>query len=933
MKTFRLAPLAVAGALVVSGCGGSLECGSGTSEHEGFCVAEPTTGASVRPKVQTVTLERLQVKDATAPLLHPIHVSFDLKILGQTFDGYAVISLLNGGKGCVLAARPLHHTGSAEARTISIAADAIVQPSCESLMGSDAQIAITFDPFQTVELEGRALVDTTSLTDPIELVKLFRVTSASEVTVAVEASPGRDVEMTAFSLDRAAAVLEIPVGDRPGMTAAEVQALFPDDPPELHPDAIPAAVSPRSTFPNFSATAALRVFGLGAAEEIDEGDLELAYRIRPLPGGIGAESVPDVARGWLPLYSEIQSEGRAGEEPTVEELLTDYLDKLVGPFQSSKQSPLFVRKEAVAAMVVGGWREVAEFEVEGCLRPKFDEAPNSNGNNCASVPVVIIRKFRTPDDATGLARTSTQTAPGFSGPGIVELKRSTNALFSSGIIFPSATYTQVAGISSGLSMENVFGRLLRDNPDGAAYLGARFDLGLTVDLSPIGGPWTLPVVSAAVDQMEYRTDGGVFGGSDSYSIRKLLFSISLLPDFGVPIPTRDVGVQTTLAGPDLEEGIGAVVPVNPIYSPTLDFVVSLPIPGLTVEVPGLFEAGLYVTGTFGFDGAQAEMTKTLQSAGDANPCSSSAVSSRSASSTCVALIELPAPTNLAGASAECRARGGALATFRDLQVSNTPATTPSQAVSQLRAANLLRPNIFAFAPNSGAWIGHHWTFRNATCGLQEAFPAAAPGAWGDRRDFCSPGPTVANILWQGNSTTSIEGVGPKVQFPRPFPYSGLASTWPNLDTEINAQGLAVPANDSKLNRGVYCSIPSAGTSDTIEMTMLVRPRIALGLTLGVHVGVEADCWAADYGMLLNLLDAGYVERNKLRVSYFPSRTSVSGLLTSSTVADLRVLSGFLGGYINTSCFRLKTWGESWSGFQLYGSIINPDSNYFNVTTR
>ncbi|MBI4818992.1 MAG: hypothetical protein HY791_22160 [Deltaproteobacteria bacterium] len=933
MNLSQIKNAVASGAILFSTSCGSLECGPGTTEADGFCTAPPPSGpVTVRPKAQSVVLKRLAANVSAASLLHPIEVSYELEVRAQSFHAYALVSLFStdGSQGCVLGSQILENSKAEEATSHSFTKVFLLQPSCEALVGGEATLAISFDPFQAVELEGRADVDTSALKDPLDLARLSRLESSIEAKVAVLASAGRDVDLVALSLSKAAAVLEIPAGDRPGLTAAELQALFPDDPPEAHPDGIPAAVSPRSTLPNFSADASLLVYGMRADEEIQEGDLELSYDIRPLAGGIGFESTAPEAREWLPLYTELQSEGRAGDEPTVEELLTDYLGKLVGPTEVTKGSPLFVRKEAMAAMVVGAWKNVLEFEVRACVKPQFDEEPNAEGNNCGSVPIVIVRKLRTPDDASSLANTSTQSAAGFASPGIVELKRTTYPLASSGFVGPVLFYDQVAGISSGLSSENVFGATHDMSADGSAFLAARMSLGVGIDFSPLMGPWNIPFISVAMNQFDYRTQNGLTA-IDSFGVRKLLFGQNLLPFTSFPWAMDSVGVQRTYDGIKIENAMALITPVNPIYSPTLDFAVNVYLPApYYVSAPEddpFVEAGLFVTGSFGLDAAQAELSKTVNALATPNPCATAnrVVSSRPAASTCNVLVGFDTPRTLAEATNECLALGGALTTFQDLASSTTPALNATQVTTQVAAV----------AGPSGitdAWFGHHFGNGEPGCpGFSDPFPATSPGSWSNRRVFCgnfnSPAP------WQGGSASNIPNVGPRLQYPRPFPFSGLVSTWPNLSSKFNQSGFLVPANDSTRAGGAYCTIPSSGTSDSVTMTMVARPKISVGVGLTAAIGSESDCNNFRLTLQLDLINIGVLETNELRVSYFPSRKVVSGLLKSKTVNDVRTLSGSVGGALNALCIRWWSDGYGWNGFSLVSNVINPESTTFNYVTR
>ncbi|MBI4821634.1 MAG: hypothetical protein HY791_35560 [Deltaproteobacteria bacterium] len=921
------------------GCEG-LECGPGTAEKDGLCTADQTVPLPevLRPKASAVRLRSVGFTAATARVLHPLKIDAQLELEGERLTADLLFSLFNadGSKGCVLGVERVEHSGGDAPVTHRVTSRLTVQPSCEDLAGSSARVVVSFDPFQAIDVAGRARVDTAALPDVNALVKTFELPTTDcpscANTIPVESSPGRDVELSVLSLDRAASVLEIPIDGRLAVTRAQLQADHPELPPEAFPDAdIPAVSPPHSTLPSFTAAATYRVYGLGAEDELDDGDLQLVFRIRPLARGIGSETVPPEKADWLPLYTQIETEGRAGEEPTVEELLEQYLEKLVGPHEATKSSPLFVRRETFDEIVKGAWQNVTEFEIQGCVNPQFVEAPGAEGNNCASVPAILLRRTRTPDEITGVAGTSTSALPNGT-VGVREVKRESHPLMVGvfGPLGPSVNFEQYFGISTGQESENVFGRRLqRTNTVGAAFMATQFSFGLTLDLGPSGGPWQLNVLSFVLDQFDYREDIEIerthaSGNGDSWDYRMRVFGISMAPEWsqGYPIDHGTFEAEADdlfLELVSISNAFSQTPPRVVTIPPSLEISIDVPLPYVSVDLE-IASAGIFARGTIGLDPSRSQIGKEGQSADtfQPNPCAGSVIGRRNGR--CADAIPNPdGPVNLDDANTVCRSLGGRLATARGLEDYGV------QTAADF--TNLVIPQL----AGTSAWLGYSAINRSELCYPSgRTVPAPTdPGMWRDfeLRNVCDDRPRpVSNLVWAANEPRP----GTSVSNPRVATTGPAWPSWPKTEACVSNGFVRAVARDVLLDRQVCIEVPD-GQRHVVKMTSEMRPRIALGLSAQASIG--AGCNLGSIDLSVNLIDVGVVVSDELEVTYVPDTKLVASKLTTGSNMDIRTLSGSFEILVKLACLYLVNFSPGWSGLQLYGEEISPQTTTFNSVTR
>ncbi|MBI2377492.1 MAG: hypothetical protein HYV07_26055 [Deltaproteobacteria bacterium] len=875
-----------------------------------------------------------------------------MDVQAETLDGDFLVTLLSGDgtKACILGLSSVTHNGGADLVTHDWTADLTVQPSCEALAGTDARVAISFDPFQKVDLAGRAALDTSHITDGIDLVKAFELPATNcpscATPIPVEASPGRDVELTSMELDRAVAVIEVRADERPALTGAQLRA--DNDDPDLtaenFPDVVPAARAPISTTPSFSVQTALRVYGLGDEEKVEDGALELSLQIRPLPGGIGSETVPSDARDWLPLYTETDSEGRAGDQPTAEELLKQYLDRIVGPQEASKGSPVFIRKEPYDAIIKGVWHEVVEFQVQACVSADFAEAPGAEDNNCASLPLVVLQRLRSPNEVTGFVGTSTVTnANGTTG--VLTVKRTTNPLSYpvAGFIGLGVNFEQYFGVSTGVSSENVLGRRLASSDHvGSAFMANQFSFGLNLDFQPFGGPWFLNMLSFTLDQFDYRndirneyrrspTDPDMKNG-DSWDYRIRVFGISMNPEWsqGYPIAYGDFTGANALEADSLLDSMTTLK--NALDSggsiiPTMELSFSVPIPYISIDFE-IGVVGILAVGTVGIDVSQSTIGKKgYDPAFNSSPSACDVAEKLidpARPQTCVALVAHSTPLNLAAAQGECVSRGGSLATFRDLiDVGLRTPEAVQSAISGILTNRRTRPS----------WFGHSAINRRETC-----FPTGRtitaptdPLMWQHvyLRDTCRDRPAGAegNESWEPGQPS----LGTQTNNSRVL---GGTGTWPayaNMDSYMRWNGQLRAASESLELYGELCAGLPNSTTDSVVMTSHMRPRFALGLAAEASVG--SGCNSLGVNLTVNLIDLGVLVDDELTATYFPQVERIGAKLKSSSKMDVQTLSGSFTAAARLACITLAQWSPSWAGFVLYDREIEPETTAYSKISR
>ncbi|MSP93409.1 MAG: C-type lectin domain-containing protein [Myxococcales bacterium] len=467
------------GKCIPAAAGATLKCGAGTSEKDGQCVA-PTPGAVVtcgpgtmekegkciidvfalKPKVSKVTVKELIVDgDETQPImvLHPVQVSAQIEVTGESFESMVVVGLRNadGSKNCSLGFWPLEHKSAAnEADTKKVGAgtkaftatykldkDFFAQPSCETLIGEkDLATWVAFDPFENTNYAERKaaskiLDKATAGTEPADkktpeqlVAKLLDdnmqpltnckagPTSTHPDTcvtkMTVVKSAGIDLRMEQMSLNKSVVVFEFVGPQPPDVPASEVTVAGQ----KIQIPALDWAKfkPPVATTPALYVNTRLVAFGLKpeSKDKFTNDDFGLTFQIRPV--GAGSEE-------WVAMTEKVEQASKAGEEPTVEYLEKVFLQGLVAETRYIKESPIYFTQKAKDAVVTGKWSNQAYFDIRICADGPFTEGgvdADPKRNNCEVQQFVLIRNQRnyvkTPSDI-GAAPSKPGAAPDKTG--------------------------------------------------------------------------------------------------------------------------------------------------------------------------------------------------------------------------------------------------------------------------------------------------------------------------------------------------------------------------------------------------------------------------------------------------------------------------------------------------------------------------------------
>jgi hypothetical protein len=313
-----------------------------------------------------IAVSKLEITSSDDPhLLHPLRVAIEAELSGEAYATDLLIGMRtsDGAAGCVLGAMPVEHgadpepsEGEGSPTAYVNEAEFVVDRACYELAGrDDVELFASFDPWN--RLGDQVIEDSAPTAESLDVYSIVAAAAVSgegcetcETYYTLHDNPGLDAELRELNLSSVVAV--VPVAADGGEAPVPVNR------------------------PDFSVTSRSRITGLYDGQGLDDGQVQLGHRIRPL-GSTDA---------GLPLIQR-----KHDQASTLKDLeVPSHGDLTVA-------SALYLEGTARDAIVDGVWSNVDEFELVTCLEPQFDQAVYAGEleprtNDCAAVPVVIVRQ-------------------------------------------------------------------------------------------------------------------------------------------------------------------------------------------------------------------------------------------------------------------------------------------------------------------------------------------------------------------------------------------------------------------------------------------------------------------------------------------------------------------------------------------------------------
>lgn len=425
-------------ALLSAGCddGGdaaSLNCGEGTVERVGNCVIDPEAARNaLAPTVKSIQITQLDVYGEELPFhtLHPMEIAFSLAVDGEAFETDVLVGLQtpDGSAGCTTGSFKLNHIPplgeDAEPLVVtSVNKEVIISPSCKALEGrDDVEVFLSFDPWHTLNLDGRAPIDRrnppTDSIDFFDFAKLSAVPFADDCRSDIDGdgdgacrsalelleNPGIDIEIQTVTFDNAVAIVEVPVEEIDDVTQAEAIAAneaagIPIE-GEFEDDVVRGVKVELPTVPELKVSTTFRVLGLREDESMEDDQIDFEILIRPLAGAIGAEDLEDDDFEWRPMFEREQFVDADGEFQDQETNRSD-VTHIVGPESHGLKKAMYFANDTYESLIWDEWSEIQEFEVLICFESEFRETDfdglfDPESNNCTVLPVIVLRRYETP---------------------------------------------------------------------------------------------------------------------------------------------------------------------------------------------------------------------------------------------------------------------------------------------------------------------------------------------------------------------------------------------------------------------------------------------------------------------------------------------------------------------------------------------------------
>lgn len=529
--------------LLFTACGDAIATGSGNVETSGS---------------DRISVTALNITSSDDPhLLHPVRVAIEADLMGEAYDADLLIAMRSsdGEVGCVLGAMSVTHQGDApatEAGEVVPAkyaneAEFVVDRTCYELVDrDDIELFASFDPWNL--LGDRQTVANDSENQQFDVYSMVEAAALSieacetcETHYDVHGTPGMDAQLQEVNLSSVVAVLPV-AGD------SRVEPVLPNR-------------------PDLSVTALARVTGMAKGEGLDEGRVQLRYRIRPL-GSLDL---------GMPLLT---SDGEVSGELTLVEIPSH------GDVTVSR--PLYIRDETRDVLTRGAWSHLEEFELVTCIETDFDQAIYAGeavprDNDCGAVPLVVLRE-EVGADGHPLPNPGATTATD------AEVwSNSWGANSGYGFGWSGLTFTAWLDVNGSDSATTTYGGIDVHNP------GSWFEAGILA---------TGTVFDNAVDVVDiFATFIGYDFGGGGVAMGASIFMYEFIPEFeiqlsdGVPLSLQemldaaDLDIETSLtksvslAGVNFDDGCGSVT------------------------------AGLWLEGTLGIDTDETTITASTTSQG------------------------------------------------------------------------------------------------------------------------------------------------------------------------------------------------------------------------------------------------------------------------------------------------------------------------------
>lgn len=499
-----------------------------------------------------IVVTKLAITSSDDPyLLHPVRVAIEAELMGEAYATDLLIALRSsdGETGCVLGAMPVAHAGDVPAdgeQEVAPAsyvneAEFVVDRICYELVGrDDVELFASFDPWNRLgdrevvqdETPSAAQLDVYSIVEAAALG--VESCTTCETHYSVHETPGLDAQLRELNMSSIVAVLPV-AGD------SRVEPIVPNR-------------------PDFSVTSLARVTGLGKGEGLDDGRVQLSYRIRPL--GSSDDGLPLIQRD-----GDVSGELASVSVPSHGDLTVS--------------SPLYILDETREALTDGAWAQLEEFELVTCLVTDFEQAiyadeAQPRANDCAALPIVIVRE-QVGADGLPLPNPGAATATDAETWGDSWGANSGYGFGWSGLSFE--TWLDVNGSDSSTT---TYGGISVINP------GSWFEAGVLA---------TGTVFDNSVDVVDiYATFIGYDFGGGGVAMGASIFTYEFIPEFeiqlsdGVPLSLQeildaaDLDIETSLTksvslvGVSFDDGCGSV------------------------------SAGLWIEGTIGIDTEQTTIT-------------------------------------------------------------------------------------------------------------------------------------------------------------------------------------------------------------------------------------------------------------------------------------------------------------------------------------
>jgi hypothetical protein len=501
---------------------------------------------------QRIVVTKLEITSSDDPyLLHPVRVAIEAELTGEAYETDLLIAMRSsdGETGCVLGAMPVAHVGDtladgdqehAPASYVN-EAEFVVDRICYELAGrDDVELFASFDPWNRLG-DREAVADEPSNAQQFDVYSIVEAAALGdadcetcEAHYSVHETPGLDAQLRELNLSSTVAVLPVAGDSR-------------------------AAPNLRNR-PDLSVTSVARITGLGKGDGLDDGRVQMSYRIRPL--GSTDEGLPLIQR----------EDDISGELASV--AVPSYGDVTVS-------SPLYILDETREVLVDGAWAQLEEFELVTCLVTDFDQAiyadeAEPRDNDCAALPIVIIRE-EVGADGNPLPNPGAATATDAEVWGDSWGANSGYGFGYSGLSFE--TWLDVNGSDSSTT---TYGGIAVANP------GSWFEAGVLATGTVFGN--SVDVVDIYATFIGYDFGGGGVAMGASIFMYEFIPELDIQLSDGVPLSLQEIldaanlDIETSLTksvalvGVNFDDGCGSV------------------------------SAGLWIEGTLGIDTEQTTIT-------------------------------------------------------------------------------------------------------------------------------------------------------------------------------------------------------------------------------------------------------------------------------------------------------------------------------------